>query len=126
MRRCQPVALVFQPAAAAHRKYPLWISRQTIGGPMGPRQWFDLSWGVRSGSDCSGVSLFGRNRSGIQSICAAKEMLMIIVGIVLLVLGFILAIPILWSIGIIVLVVGLIFELLGATGRAVGGRRHYY
>jgi hypothetical protein len=63
---------------------------------------------------------------GIQSTCAAKEMLMIIVGIVLLILGFILAIPILWSIGIIVLVIGLIFELLGATGRAVGGRRHYY
>ncbi len=51
---------------------------------------------------------------------------MIVVGIVLLVLGFILAIPILWSLGIIVLVIGLIFELLGATGRAVGGRRHYY
>jgi Family of unknown function (DUF6131) len=51
---------------------------------------------------------------------------MIIAGIVLLILGFILAIPILWSIGIIVLVIGLIFELLGATGRAVGGRRHYY
>ncbi len=51
---------------------------------------------------------------------------MIIVGIVLLILGFILAVPILWSIGIIVLVIGLIFELLGATGRAVGGRRHYY
>ncbi len=51
---------------------------------------------------------------------------MIIPGIVLLILGFILAIPILWTIGIIVLVVGLIFELLGATGRAVGGRRHYY
>ena len=42
------------------------------------------------------------------------------------VVGFILAIPILWTIGIILLVVGLIFELLGATGRAVGGRRHYY
>jgi hypothetical protein len=40
--------------------------------------------------------------------------------------GFILAIPILWTIGIILLVVGLIFELLGATGRAVGGRRLYY
>ena len=53
-------------------------------------------------------------------------MIMIIVGIVLLILGFILAVPILWSIGIIVLVIGLIFELLGATGRAVGGRRHYY
>ena len=51
---------------------------------------------------------------------------MIIVGIILLVLGFILSIPILWTLGIIVLVIGLIFELLGATGRAVGGRRHYY
>jgi hypothetical protein len=51
---------------------------------------------------------------------------MIILGIVLLVLGFILAIPILWTIGIIVLILGLIVALLGATGRVVGGRRHYY
>jgi hypothetical protein len=51
---------------------------------------------------------------------------MIILGIILLVVGFILALPILWTLGIILLVLGLIFELLGATGRAVGGRRHYY
>jgi hypothetical protein len=51
---------------------------------------------------------------------------MIILGIVLLVVGFILAVPILWTIGIILVVLGLIFELLGATGRAIGGRRHYY
>jgi hypothetical protein len=51
---------------------------------------------------------------------------MITLGIILLVLGFLLAIPILWTIGIILLVVGLVFVLLGATGRAVGGRRHYY
>jgi hypothetical protein len=51
---------------------------------------------------------------------------MIVVGLVLLVVGFLLAIPILWTVGIILLVVGAIFELLGATGRAVGGRRHYY
>jgi hypothetical protein len=51
---------------------------------------------------------------------------MIVLGIVLLVIGFLLAIPILWTIGIILLLVGVIFELLGATGRAVGGRRHYY
>ncbi len=51
---------------------------------------------------------------------------MIILGIALLVIGFILTIPILWSIGIVVLVVGLILALLGATGRAVGGRRHYW
>jgi hypothetical protein len=50
----------------------------------------------------------------------------IIVGIVLLILGFLLTIPILWSIGIVVLVIGLILALLGALGHAVGGRRHYW
>jgi Family of unknown function (DUF6131) len=51
---------------------------------------------------------------------------MIILGIVLLIIGFIAKIAILWSIGIAVLVIGLILALLGATGRAVGGRRHYF
>lgn len=51
---------------------------------------------------------------------------MIVIGIVLLVIGFVASIPILWTIGIILVVVGLVLELLGATGRAVGGRRHYY
>jgi Family of unknown function (DUF6131) len=50
----------------------------------------------------------------------------VILGIALLIMGFILHVPILWSIGIVVLVVGLILVLLGATGRAVGGRRHYW
>lgn len=51
---------------------------------------------------------------------------MIIIGIALLVIGFIAAIPILWTIGIIVLVIGLILMLMGAMGRQVGGRRHYF
>lgn len=51
---------------------------------------------------------------------------MIILGIVLMVIGFIAKIPILWSIGIVVLVIGLILLILGAMGRAVGGRKHYY
>jgi uncharacterized protein DUF6131 len=51
---------------------------------------------------------------------------MIILGLILLIIGLVAAIPILWTIGIIVLIVGLILALLGATGRAVGGRRHYY
>jgi Family of unknown function (DUF6131) len=51
---------------------------------------------------------------------------MIVLGIVLLVIGFIASIPILWTIGIIVLIVGLILMLMGAMGREVGGRRHYY
>jgi hypothetical protein len=50
----------------------------------------------------------------------------IILGIILLVIGFIAAIPILWTIGIILVVIGAILELMGAAGRAVGGRRHYY
>jgi Family of unknown function (DUF6131) len=51
---------------------------------------------------------------------------MIVLGIILLILGFILKIAIVWSIGIVVLAAGLILALLGATGRAVGGRRHYW
>ena len=51
---------------------------------------------------------------------------MIVAGIVLLILGFLLKVAILWTLGIIVLVVGLILMVLGGMGRAVGGRRHYY
>lgn len=57
---------------------------------------------------------------------AAERVDMIILGILLLILGFVLKIAILWTIGIIVLIVGLVLLLLGATGRAVGGRRHYW
>lgn len=51
---------------------------------------------------------------------------MIVLGIILLIIGFIAKIAILWSIGILVLVIGLVLLLLGSIGRAVGGRRHYY
>jgi hypothetical protein len=51
---------------------------------------------------------------------------MIILGLILLVLGFLLGINILWTIGIILVVVGVILWILGATGRAVGGRRYWY
>jgi hypothetical protein len=51
---------------------------------------------------------------------------MIILGILLLIVGFIAKIAILWTIGIVLLVVGVILVLLGSAGRAVGGRRHYY
>jgi hypothetical protein len=51
---------------------------------------------------------------------------MIILGIVLLVIGAIANIGILWVIGAFLVVLGLIFWILGAMGRAVGGRPHYY
>jgi hypothetical protein len=50
----------------------------------------------------------------------------IILGIILLVIGFVAKIAIIWTIGIIVVVVGAILALLGMAGHAVGGRRHYY
>jgi hypothetical protein len=50
----------------------------------------------------------------------------IIFGLILLLIGFITGIAILWTLGVIVLIVGVVLWILGATGRAVGGRRHYF
>jgi hypothetical protein len=47
-------------------------------------------------------------------------------GVVLLILGFILGAPVLWSIGMLLVIIGLVFWILGSLGRAVGGRKHYY
>lgn len=51
---------------------------------------------------------------------------MIILGIILLIIGFVAKIAILWTIGIILVVIGAILFLLGSLGHAVGGRRHYF
>lgn len=51
---------------------------------------------------------------------------MILCGLILLVIGFLTGIAVVWTIGMILLVVGLVLWLLGAIGHAVGGRRHYY
>jgi hypothetical protein len=51
---------------------------------------------------------------------------MIALGIVLLIIGFLTGISIVWTLGIIALVLGLILFLLGALGRPLGGRRHWY
>jgi hypothetical protein len=50
----------------------------------------------------------------------------LILGVILLVLGLLLGVSILWTLGIIVLVVGAVLWLLGAAGRPVGGRRYWY
>ena len=51
---------------------------------------------------------------------------MIVLGLILLIIGFLAHIGILWTLGIILIVVGAILALLGGMGRAIGGRRHYY
>ena len=50
----------------------------------------------------------------------------VILGVILLILGFVFTIPVLWTIGIIVIVVGAVLLVLGATGRAIGGRKYWY
>jgi hypothetical protein len=51
---------------------------------------------------------------------------MIVLGIVLLIIGFVAKIAILWTVGIVVLLIGAILAVLGSVGHAVGGRRHYF
>jgi membrane-bound ClpP family serine protease len=52
---------------------------------------------------------------------------MIVFGLCLLIIAAVVPkLAILWGIGIVALVVGVILLALGRTGRAVGGRRHYY
>ena len=51
---------------------------------------------------------------------------MIVLGILLLIIGFVAHIGILWLLGIVLLVLGAVFAVAGSTGHMIGGRRHYY
>jgi uncharacterized membrane protein HdeD (DUF308 family) len=51
---------------------------------------------------------------------------MITLGVICLILGLVLEVPVLWTIGIILIVVGIILAILGMMDRAIGPRRHYY
>jgi hypothetical protein len=51
---------------------------------------------------------------------------LIVLGIILLIIGFVAQIAIVWTIGIVVVVAGAVLALLGMAGHTVGGRRHYF
>lgn len=51
---------------------------------------------------------------------------MIVLGIILLIVGYLLPLHLLFVIGAILVVVGAVLWLLGSTGRPVGGRRYWY
>jgi hypothetical protein len=51
---------------------------------------------------------------------------MLILGVVLMLIGFLLGIPILWVIGIVLAVVGAVLWIAGSVGHEIGGRRHYW
>jgi uncharacterized membrane protein HdeD (DUF308 family) len=50
----------------------------------------------------------------------------IILGIILLIIGFIAAVHLIWILGIVVLVVGAVLAIAGFGGREIAGRRHWY
>ena len=51
---------------------------------------------------------------------------MIILGVVLLIIGFVAAVHIIWILGIIALVIGAVLAIAGFAGREIGGRKHYF
>jgi hypothetical protein len=51
---------------------------------------------------------------------------MIILGVVLLLIGLFAGVGILTTIGVILLVVGAALYIVGAAGRPLAGRRHYW
>jgi hypothetical protein len=62
----------------------------------------------------------------MKTLSSELEAPLIVAGIVLLLLGLLLGVGILYTIGIILIVIGAVLWIVGSTGRAVGGRRHYY
>ncbi|MGC2486272.1 MAG: DUF6131 family protein [Acidimicrobiales bacterium] len=55
-----------------------------------------------------------------------KRDIVIFFGLILLLIGFLTGIAILWTLGVILLIIGLVLWILGSVGHSVGGRRHYF
>lgn len=51
---------------------------------------------------------------------------MIILGVLLLIIGFATGISVIWTIGIILLVAGAALAIAGRLGHAIGGRKHWF
>jgi hypothetical protein len=51
---------------------------------------------------------------------------MIIIGLILLAIGFIAHVAVLWSIGVVVLAIGLVVVLASKLGHTIGGRLHLF
>lgn len=54
------------------------------------------------------------------------QKVMIILGLFLLLVGSLLSIQLLWTAGVIVLIVGLALMLVGRSGHQIGGRAHFW
>ena len=77
-------------------------------------------------TDAGAQSRDSLSEAGYSGYQKTKEDHMIVLGLILLILGWILGIGILVTIGIILLVIGVVFLILGQMGRAVGGRKYWF
>ena len=67
----------------------------------------------------------GKDQTDVPKL-GHEEFTVITAGVVLLLIGLLTGIAILWSVGVILVVAGAALWILGAAGREIGGRRHYY
>lgn len=103
-------------ARAQWRPWPARAATRRLCNGWGP--------GPLNGADVGG---FGRRRIAVGAAVGFTGGLPVIVfGVILLIVGFVLAIPLLWTIGVILLLIGLALWVLGSMGHAVRGRRHYF
>lgn len=51
---------------------------------------------------------------------------MIVLGLILLLLGWLTSLSILYTIGVVILIIGLVFLVMGSVGRPVFGRRYWF
>lgn len=51
---------------------------------------------------------------------------MLVLGLILVLVGWFTKITLLYYLGGILLIIGVVLLVLGGTGRAVGGRRHWF
>jgi fatty-acid desaturase len=55
-----------------------------------------------------------------------ESAIVIVLGVILLLLGLLLSVPVLWAIGLVLVIVGAVLWVAGSAGHAIGGHRHYY
>jgi hypothetical protein len=67
-----------------------------------------------------------RPRGHIPGLIPKRRVAVLVFGIILLLLGLIFGVSILWTIGLIAVVIGGVLWIAGASGHQVGSRRHYY
>jgi hypothetical protein len=77
-------------------------------------------------SETPAVVYLGRRPRDQAASNNRRDNTLIVLGIILLIIGFVAQIAIIWTIGVIVVIVGLVFAILGFAGREIGGRKHWY